>query len=256
MTAVAAKKPKTAQWRVAIPEVPLDPVLDSLNLTGFSEQPESGYAIFEDQGFRGSVRVNVNEYKGESGSNTSFTLLFYPDTSDYGVEIDSVTLGTPSIETDNYCRFPYSCNTYPDCMECLMNGEFPIIDPFYTTKYGFALSVATNEDIEKQDEVGGRLFLYMDAYDSGGQYHSISCDSERKAVRIAKTSNPDQWKITNGYTHSDEVFRDTFLTCKEYYQVKVDENGKKIPPPRWYDQTVMTAETVLPFAFEAIWTKK
>jgi len=53
-----AKSAKAALWQVAIPSSS-----DVLNLTGISEDPDNGYAIFEDEGFRGSVRVGVSRQK-------------------------------------------------------------------------------------------------------------------------------------------------------------------------------------------------
>lgn len=270
-----AKKPREAQWQVAIPVVPVEQEDDNLNLHGFPESSVEGFAIFKDQGRYGSIRVSLSSSKVRRELHYAFNLMFDPYIAGYGVEIDRVSLDTHTTTSGEKtpCGFdflegdcggyPSECKTDPDlpecreCMQCFLNGSHPY------SRYDFSLQVATDEDIENleiqdiQDDnypdpdkdAGGRLFLYIWNYDD--EFNKLRCSSDSKTVRISRTGT-NEWTIANNGRYGD-----TYLTCEEFYL-----GGRKGPHWEgvWGPHTelipVMIAEMLYsPFVFETIWTR-
>lgn len=247
-----AKGGKAVSWQVAIPTS-----LADRNLAGTSLETDSGYAIFQDQGLRGSVRVIFSADKVGGTPRSHFMLLIRQRTKDYGVEIDGVGLEHPPVYEDETqsCQIgTYSNLDAPDCMELFLNGTHPqwVYD---APIYDFSLDVRTDRDAQSlgvDDKAGGRLFLDMwNAGDQAGAYHSVTCYSSKdeSTVTIARTGD-NEWTISNGYLGAD-----TDLTCKEWYW-EPNPEGKSGHEARTVSRTVMMAETIAPFVFETIWTRK
>jgi hypothetical protein len=261
---IEAKSARAAEWQVAIPES------DVWNLTGVCDDCDrdlEGRVIFEDQGFRGPVRVGLTRFKVEGVLKYAFDLIFYPGTTDYGVVINGVTFENHVFfSTEELCRFAEPCNTKPpkcdetnpvceDCMECFLNGPHPY------SNYDFGIQIGTYDDVEKLEVNGaasGRLHLIMwNSYNPDNLYHRLQCasdplnDPEGIPVTILR-SGPDEWTISN----LDDGGH--ILSCEEYYMEAVPRAGKKDGNPRDKSEKriVMTADTVEPFLFETVWTRK
>jgi hypothetical protein len=236
---IEAESAPPSSWQV---EIPADPGVEAWNLTGFSglENQESGYALFEDQGWRGDVRV-AGFGQGRPGRQTvyTFTLMFDPGTDGSGVEINGVTISNYApAEDETTCCFP-SCSV-SDCFACFLNGVHP--KPT-TPMYDFSLQIATVDNPEIVSPAYGRLHLDMwDYIDQSGEFHRLHCESDPRTIPIERT-RPDQWTI-------DTVA--SKLVCTEYYVEAVSRPGKKGGDA---ERIVMTAQTS-PFKFETIWTRK
>lgn len=251
MNPIEAKGGRALSWQVAVPED-----LGIVNLAGFSQQYQDGYAIFEDQGPRGSVWVVFSGGARVEGQPTyHFSLLIDPGTSGYGVKIGGVTLDDFEItEGEIPDCFPdrEECSDEPS-MECFLNGAHPYAN------YDFGIQVGTLDDVENLEIYGdqgiydvawGRIHLDMwDTGDEFGDFHRLHCESDPRVIPIKRTGT-DEWTISNGVN--------TLLHCEEYYVVAVPRSGKKGGDARvkYEERVVMTADTVATFAFETIWTRK
>jgi hypothetical protein len=245
--------PPPGPWQVAIPA----DGNSTWNLTGFpsSSTPE-GYAIFEDQGVFGPVRVERTSGRDPDGKPVDiFWFIFAPNISGYGVEFSGVSFVDHDVDDDDDeqpCCFEFEddCD-YPNdhlyCMECFLNGTHP------KTIYDFSLMVGTLDDVEALaigDSAKGRLMLDMwDHQVEAGNYHRLQCESKPEVIKIVRTGT-DEWTI-----NTDEGGH--ILWCEEYYVYVIPRAGKKPGNARvkTEDRVVMRAYTASEFFFETIWTR-
>jgi len=252
--------PPPGPWQVAIPAGG-----NSIwNLTGISSTTTDGYAILEDQGVYGPVRVERNSGRDPDGQPVDyFWFIFRPNISDYGVEFSGVSFVDHDVDGDEQpCCFEFEefeedCverDTPPGCMKCFLNGTHP------RSIYDFSLMVGTLGDVEALAIYGepamGRLMLDMwDHQDEAGNYHRLQCESQPKVIEIVRTGT-DEWTISN--FDEDEDGGGHILWCEEYYVDVIPRAGKKPGNARvkTEDRVVMRADTEFPFFFETIWTRK
>lgn len=189
---------------------------------------EDTCAVFEDEGFRGSVRAELARNGGKKPVYV-FTLLLARNLVDYGVRIPDVVFDTSDILGTPYCQFG-SPGYPPGCVENFLNThQFP------NSNYSVALQVGT------EDLLLGRLYLYLDAYDPQHTLHSLECQIPPKTVTITQTPDGATWTTAGSVS----------LTCREYYWAQGP--GKKVP---MQDVDVMTVgNTGSNFNFRIHWTK-